>query len=153
MNTIDRSIAVAAAIAVLGQAMGCATQPSNVAAMHVSTLKYESTDCRRLALEYDEVNGRLATTTSSLQTKANTDAALMAVGLIVFWPAMLGLAATGGRAEEQELARLKGEKEALENAGRMKNCGLRDATATPTSAVPTSPDASAITPVVAPAAR
>jgi hypothetical protein len=32
--------------------------------------------------------------------------------------------ATGGKAEEQELARLKGEKEAIEKVSLIKNCGI-----------------------------
>jgi hypothetical protein len=75
---------------------GCATQPSNVQAAYVSTMKYDTFDCRRLTREAEEVDIRLRQTTGTLQTKANTDALLMTVGLIIFWPALLVLPATGG---------------------------------------------------------
>jgi hypothetical protein len=41
--------------------------------------------------------------------------------------------ATGGKAEEQELARLKGEKIAIEQASLVKNCGgtIKDSNASP----------------------
>lgn len=102
----------------------CATRPENVVASHVSSLKYESVDCRRIAVEADDVNAKLSSLTANLDSKATTDAVLTTVGLIVFWPALFGLAATGGKAEEQELARLKGEKAALEQASLQKNCGV-----------------------------
>ena len=103
---------------------GCATQPSNVSASHVSSLKYDSVDCRRLAIEASDVEVKLSSTTASLQKKANADAAFVA-GSLFLWPLLLGTAATGGKAEEQELARLKGEKIAIEQASLIKNCGVK----------------------------
>jgi hypothetical protein len=103
---------------------GCATQPSNVVATHISSLKYDSVDCRRLGIEAADVETKLSSTTASLQSKANTDAMLVGAGLIL-WPFLLGTMATGGKAEEQELARLKGEKVAIEQASLNKNCGIK----------------------------
>jgi hypothetical protein len=103
---------------------GCATQPSNVVATHVSSLKYDAVDCRRLGMEAADVEAKLSSTTASLQSKANTDAILVGASLIL-WPFLLGTMATGGKAEEQELARLKGEKIAIEQASLNKNCGIK----------------------------
>src|SRR5439155_12708858 len=118
----SKAVARALAVALAVQLSGCATQPSNVQAAYVSTMKYDAYDCRRLMREAEEVDIRLRQTTGTLQTKANTDAVLMTVGLIVFWPALLALPATGGKAEEQELGRLKGEAEALIRALKEKDC-------------------------------
>ena len=140
MKTSIKVTALTVALAIIS---GCATQPSNVAATHVSSLKYDSVECKRLALEASEVEAKLSATTASLQTKANTDAVLVGVGAIIFWPALLGTAATGGKAEEQELARLKGEKIAIEQASLIKNCGvtIKDPSASsdakPTNSTPT----------------
>jgi starvation-inducible outer membrane lipoprotein len=68
----------------------CATRPENVNATHVSSLKYENTACKRLAVEMDDINAKLATATAALDSKATTDAVLMGVGMIIFWPALLG---------------------------------------------------------------
>jgi len=115
-----RAIALACAIAFAG----CATQPSNVQPTYVSSIKYDGADCKQLAREAEEVDARLQATTGTLQTKANGDAALVAVGAIIFWPALLVLAATGGKPEEAEVGRLKGEIVALARAAKAKGCDI-----------------------------
>jgi len=117
-----KMIATALAVALAMNLAGCATQPSNVQAAYVSSMRYDAYDCKRLMREAEEVDVRLRQVTGTLQTKANTDTALMTVGLIIFWPALLALPATGGKAEEQELARLKGEADALTRSLKEKNC-------------------------------
>ncbi len=103
---------------------GCATRSSNIAAQQVSSIKYETVDCRRLMIELDDVNGKLTALSESQNSSASGDAALMAVGLVLFWPALLALPATGGgKVQEQEISRLKGEKAALEKSVLLKNCG------------------------------
>jgi hypothetical protein len=121
MKTTSKLTALTVSLTILS---GCATQPSNVAASHVSSLKYDNVDCRRLGIEASDVESKLSSTTASLQSSANKDAALVAGGLL-FWPLWFGTAATGGKAEEQELARLKGEKIAIEQASLIKNCGVK----------------------------
>ena len=63
----------------------------------------------------------------------------MTVGLILFWPALFGLAATRDR--KDDLGRLKGEYEAVELQGRKKQCTLPapppSAPASPPAAKPT----------------
>jgi len=120
---MKKSIQCVALTVSLSLISGCATQPSNVAASHVSSLKYDSVDCKRLGIEAADVEAKLSTVTASLQSKANTDAALVGASLIL-WPLLLGTMATGGKAEEQELARLKGEKIAIEQSSLAKNCGV-----------------------------
>ena len=46
----------------------------------------------------------------------------MTVGLVVFWPALIGLAVTDDH--EQELARLRGEYEAIEQTMTRNRCSL-----------------------------
>jgi hypothetical protein len=129
---MKKSIRFIALTVSLSLVSGCATQPSNVAASHVSSLKYDSVDCRRLGIESADVEAKLSSVTSSLQSKANTDAVLIGASLIL-WPLLFGTMATGGKAEEQELARLKGEKIAIEQASLVKNCGgtIKDSNASP----------------------
>ena len=72
---------------------------------------------RRVGRKVQEVSGGQA-------NKAAGDAVAMTVGLVIFWPALFFLA-TGDR--DEELARLKGEFEALEQAAIEKNCkGLQE---------------------------
>ncbi len=142
----------------------CATQPSSVAPAYVSPIKYENVDCARLLREAEEIDARVRALTGTLKGKADTDAALVGVGLILFWPALLALPATGGRAEEAELARLKGEAIALSQALLAKDCdatlavrpesaAVTAATAGPPAAQPAAqPAASAPAPRPEPAA-
>ena len=129
---MKQSIKLIALTVSLSLVSGCATQPSNVAASHVSSLKYDSVDCRRLGIEAADVEAKLSSVTSSLQSKANTDAILIGASLLL-WPLLFGTMATGGKAEEQELARLKGEKIAIEQSSLNKNCGvtIRDSNVSP----------------------
>jgi hypothetical protein len=121
--------------------VGCATRPDNVIAHHVSTVRYDAYDCKRLVREADEVRARIRQLTGSLESKANTDAVLVGVGLILFWPALLALPATGGKPEEQELGRLKGEAEALQRAYKEKDCGSQAVQASRSSADGAAPTA------------
>lgn len=83
----------------------------------------------RLTKEVDRVSG--------LQREnAGADAAMMTVGLIVFWPALIGLAATKDR--KDELGRLKGKYEAVDLSMRTRQCtapapGGQSVPATPTA--------------------
>jgi len=52
--------------------------------------------------------------------KASGDKVKMGVGLVLFWPALFFLKGDGP--ETQELARLKGEHDALEQAYLKKSC-------------------------------
>ena len=122
MNS-KRAIAAGIAAVFVVTTSGCATQPSNVQAHYVSSAKFESLDCKRLAREAEEIDIRLRTVTGTLQTKADTDAVIVGVGAILFWPVLLALPATGGKAEEQELGRLKGEADAVTRAMKDRNCG------------------------------
>ena len=114
---------IAAAI-IVTMLSACATRPENVVAVHVSSLKYQDVACKRIAIEMDDVNAKLTSATAALDSKATTDAVLTTVGLIVFWPALFALAATGGKPEEAELGRLKGEVKALEQASLQKGCSV-----------------------------
>jgi hypothetical protein len=115
-----RAVAIASTVAFAG----CATQPANIQPTYVSSMKYDAADCRQLGREAEEVAARLQETTGTLQTKANGDAALVTVGAIIFWPALLVLAATGGKPEEAEVGRLKGEIVAIARAAKAKGCDI-----------------------------
>ena len=45
------------------------------------------------------------------------------VGVVIFWPALFFI--DGDNQKTAELARLKGEMEALEQASIQKNCGIQ----------------------------
>jgi hypothetical protein len=55
--------------------------------------------------------------------KASSDAGAMAIGMILFWPALFLL--DGDEESASEVARLKGEMDAIEQANIQKNCGIQ----------------------------
>ena len=55
--------------------------------------------------------------------KASNDAVATGVGVVLFWPALLLI--KGDAASAQEVAQLKGEMEAVEQANIQKKCALK----------------------------
>lgn len=98
----------------------CATRPENVAARYVSPNTYRAWNCAQLQEERIRLDGEVARVANLQRENANADAALLTVGLIIFWPALIGMAATTDRREE--LGRLRGEHEAVQAALREHNC-------------------------------
>ena len=102
---------------------GCATSPDKIPAQSVSTIPYEQYNCKQVAADSDRVSRRVGELQSSLQKTASNDQAQMAVGMILFWPALFFLEGGDGP-EAAEYARLKGERDALEIVSIRKECGI-----------------------------
>lgn len=98
---------------------GCATKSDKIGATYVSPLEYESYSCDQLKKELSRVSRRLTQISGQQDQLANGDAAVMAVGLILFWPALFAI---DGDHHKSEIARLKGEYDAIERAGIENNC-------------------------------
>jgi hypothetical protein len=99
----------------------CAQQPENVAATYTSRNVYSHLSCAQLNEEARLLSARLAEVTGQQERAANGDAALTAVTLVLFWPAVFFI---GHGDKAAELARLKGEAEAIQSAGVAAGCGL-----------------------------
>jgi hypothetical protein len=107
----------------------CATQPNEIATASISTIPYEGYNCQQIALDVDRVQRRANELHATLKNKADGDGAQMAIGLILFWPALLFLEGGDGP-EAQEYARLKGEGRALETVSIQKGCQVKPIPAT-----------------------
>jgi len=103
--------------------MGCATSPNEMSASYVSPLIYQSYDCEQLVMESDRVSRRVQSMHAKLDEKESDDSAKMAVGLILFWPALFFL--DGDEDGAIEYKRLMGESEAVHQAAVAKKCDLR----------------------------
>jgi hypothetical protein len=112
----------AVALCVTVAVAGCATSSANISAQSVSPLIYQSHDCDQLSAELARINVRTLELGGRLDQAASNDAALMAVGLVLFWPSLFFLGGT--RAQEAEFARLKGEADAVQQAAILKKCKL-----------------------------
>jgi len=100
----------------------CASAPKDIAPSYVSTTLYENLSCTQLRAEAEAVSVRAAQTFGAQQKQASQDAATTGVALILFWPAAFFLSGDGAQAAE--VARVKGEMQAIEQVNRIKNCGI-----------------------------
>ena len=100
---------------------GCATQPTDIATIHVSPIQYSNYDCDQIAMEMRHVGRRINELYYELEDEADSDEGSMALGLILFWPALFFLEG-GDDARAGEYGRLKGERIALEDTAVMKKC-------------------------------
>lgn len=102
---------------------GCATQPSDLGTTYVPVATYANYDCDQLTAEVNHINLRLDELYTSLKDKADTDAAQMGIGLLLFWPVLFALEGGDGP-EATEYSRIKGEYEAIRQASLQKQCDL-----------------------------
>lgn len=102
--------------------IGCASRSENVAAAYVSPVTYQSYSCPEIRAEAARVSSRAATLAGAQDAKASNDAVATGVAVVLFWPAAFLIKGDGASAAE--LARLKGEMEAIERASVEKRCGV-----------------------------
>ncbi|WP_281856846.1 hypothetical protein [Litoreibacter halocynthiae] len=107
---------------------GCAQKSADISASYVSPLQYQSYSCSQISAEAQRLSGRASEVTGVQNKKATNDAVATGVALVLFWPAVFLIG--GDKENGAELARLKGEMEALEKASIQKNCGIRFKTVT-----------------------
>lgn len=103
-------------------AAGCAQKSDEISASYISPIAFQSHSCEQLGAEAQRVSTRAAAAIAKQDQKAEDDAALTAVSLVLFWPAAFFI--DGDDETAGEVARLKGEMEAIEQANIQKNCGL-----------------------------
>jgi hypothetical protein len=132
-----RNFFVAAALA--AALLACAKPADQVTAAYVSPLQYEAYSCTQLAEEAQRVSGRAIQASGAQDQRAVGDAVMTTVGAIIFWPALFAVG--GNDATTYELARLKGEMDAVEQASIKKNCGIRFHKPSPPLPQPARPDA------------
>lgn len=145
----NRSIAVATIALMLLPA--CASRPENVVASHVSTSRYADRTCKSLARELDEVQDALRAQSAKLNDKATQDAVVTGIGVVLFWPVLFALGNNAGL--EGDVARLKGEEQAIRKQMRDADCELPAAKSSSVNSAadaPAPPPASAIAPAVTP---
>ncbi len=113
MHRVLGALVVAAVLA------GCADNSREITSSYVSPIKYGSYSCVQLEQEYARVLTRSAEINQKQDAIASNDAAAMSVGMILFWPALFFIDSDD---HKEEVARLKGEIDAVENSSVQKNC-------------------------------
>lgn len=110
-----KSTVILAALPLLAIA-ACAKHPDSISASYISDVQYRSWSCRQLS----EEQGRLSaayTTAAKQQENARTNDT---VGVILIG---LPVSSLSGDNIAPEIARLKGEQEAIRKAMTFKKCG------------------------------
>lgn len=101
----------------------CATAPNAIEAAYVSSYAYDNYSCKQIASETTRISYRADRLMGVQNQRASSDALTMTVGLFVFWPALFFIKGKG--TNEFQIARLKGEMEAIEEASIQKQCGFQ----------------------------
>ncbi|HRN89057.1 hypothetical protein [Hyphomicrobium sp.] len=102
---------------------GCASSSDEITAQYVSPIQYETYSCQQIGAEAQRISNRAASVAGIQDSKSTNDAVAMGVGLVLFWPSLFFIKGDGHTAAE--LARLRGEFEALEQVSIQKNCGIQ----------------------------
>ena len=110
---------LAAIVGVGALLSACSSSPDSISGAYVSPLEYSTYSCNQLAQELRRVARRVAEVSGHQSDEATGDAVALGVGLVVFWPALFFMI---GDDREEELERLKGEAEAVEQAAIQKDC-------------------------------
>jgi len=115
-----RVVFVAALGAVLA---GCASSASDVTPAYVSPVAYQSYTCPQLAQEAQAVSTRAATLAGVQDSQRTNDAIATTAAVVVFWPAAFFVG--GDRQNAAELAQMKGQMVAIEQASIAKKCNIQ----------------------------
>jgi hypothetical protein len=102
---------------------GCASRSSDIKPSYVSPHSYKDWSCSELGAEAQRVSARALAAAGAQDRRRSHDAAMVGVGVVVFWPALLFTKGDGQ--EAGELARLKGEMEAIRKEAKARRCAIR----------------------------
>lgn len=101
----------------------CASTSADVQGAYVTPLQYARYDCDQIREEVIRVSNRVHEVARIQDKKAKDDKWAMGVGLVIFWPALFFMI---GSDRKEELSRLKGEYDALEQVAIQKRCTVAD---------------------------
>lgn len=116
---MSRWIAVATCTLLLA---ACASKSSDITAAYVSPITYSNYTCQQLGLEAQAVSARAAALTGAQDDQRTRDQVATGVAIVVFWPAAFFVG--GDKQTAAELAQMKGQMVAIEQASIQKNCGI-----------------------------
>ncbi len=98
---------------------GCATHPNKIQPTYVSPENYGDYNCEQLRMEMLRVNSRMNQLMGIQESERRKDTAAFTVGMVLFWPALFFMI---GDDQKEEIADLKGQFEALEQAAIDAEC-------------------------------
>jgi hypothetical protein len=111
------------AMALAACTAACASSSENILPTYVSPVLYENYTCEQLMAEGQRVSAHAAEVAGVQDKNRTNDTVKTTVGVLLFWPILFANEGNGQTAAQ--LANLKGQKEAIEQASIRKNCGIR----------------------------
>lgn len=115
--------ALFAVISLTAVLAACASKSSDIMASYVSPISYQNHSCAQLAQEAEAVSARAAQVAGAQDQKRTSDAVATGVAIVVFWPAAFLVGGDGPMSAE--LANLKGQMTAIEQASIQKKCSIQ----------------------------
>lgn len=111
-------------IVALGAALGgCASSASDIAPSYISPVAYQSYTCQQLGMEAQAISARAATLSGAQDSQRTKDGLVTAAAIVVFWPAAFFVG--GDKQTAAELANMKGQMVAIEQASIAKKCNIQ----------------------------
>jgi hypothetical protein len=102
---------------------GCASSAADIAPAYVSPVAYQSYTCQQLALEAQAISTRAATFSGAQDSRRTKDGVATAAAIVIFWSAAFFVG--GDKQTAAELAQVKGQMVAVEQASNAKKCGIQ----------------------------
>ncbi len=110
-------------VALGGLLSACATASNEVQPSYVSAMQYQHYTCEQLGREAQAISARASQLAGIQDSNRTSDAVWTTVAIVVAWPAVFAL--EGDNETTAELARMKGELEAIRKTSNEKNCGIQ----------------------------
>lgn len=110
-------------VALCAALVGCASSSADVAPAYVWPVAYQSYTCQQLALEAQAVSTRAATLSGVQDSQRSKDQVATGVAIVVFWPAAFFV--QGDKQNAGELAQMKGQMVAIEQASIARKCNIQ----------------------------
>ncbi len=101
----------------------CASKSSEVTANYVSPIMYQSYDCQQLGMEAQSLSAKAAELSGAQDQKRTNDQIATGAAIIIFFPAAFFVGGDGQVAAQ--LAQMKGQMNAVEQASIQKRCGIQ----------------------------
>jgi hypothetical protein len=111
-------------IVALGAALGgCASSSAEITPAYISPVTYQNYTCQQLALEAQSLSTRAASLSGVQDSQRTKDQWSTAAAVVIFWPAAFFVG--GDKQAAAELAQMKGQMVAVEQASIVKNCNIK----------------------------
>ncbi|MBR1220149.1 hypothetical protein JQ557_19240 [Bradyrhizobium sp. U87765 SZCCT0131] len=102
---------------------GCASSSKEIQGTYISPVTYQNYTCQQLTMEAQALSSRAAIVSGAQDQKRTNDAIATTAAVVIFWPAAFLVGGDGQTAAE--LANLKGQMVAVEQASIMKKCAIQ----------------------------